>query len=88
MTIKGISWWAVVPASVDISLDSPDVLGEGESLSDISESSELTKIELSPTNKIEQSWKSRETNDEAMLKPAISNWQKRRRAPSKSAHVQ
>ena len=55
MTIKGISWWAVVPVSVDISLDSPDVLGEGESLSDVSESSELTKIELSPTNKIEQS---------------------------------
>ena len=77
MTIKGISWWAVVPVGVDISLDFPDVLGEGESLSDVSESSELTKIELSPTNKIEQSWKSRENNDEAMLKPAISNWQKK-----------
>ena len=57
-----------MPVSVAISLDSPDVLGEGESLSDVSESSELIKIELSPTNKIEQSCvnsrcKSRENGD-------------------------
>ena len=71
MTIKGISWWAVVPVRVDISLDSPDVLGEGESLSDVSGSSELIKIELSPTNKIEQSFvnsrcKSRESGEAAI----------------------
>lgn len=64
--------------SVDISLDSPDVPGEGESLTDVSESSELTKIELSPTNKIEQRCgnsrcKSSGNDDEAILKPVISN---------------
>ena len=81
-----------MPVSVDISLDSPDVLGEGESLSDVSESSELIKIELSPTNKIEQSCvnsrcKSRENGDEAIIKPAISKQKKRQWAPSEYAHA-